>query len=519
MTDRTIVTEFGSSKINIGLPGEGIPLKSWNCGFGEGDSSFLISRKNNNNNSSSSTTMLFSLRGGNNNNNNKSNNDIQLFDVESCGLWTSSATSNWIGDQTFYHLRHNVFGGGGGNNNQDSSSSSSSSSSSLFDVQIQDVEVASQVYSQLLSKTNFIGTSSSSSSSNNKNLLFVPSDQIFKNDETFQSWCEMILGTGVFSRLFSIRPAVAATIDAGRASAVVLDCGHGSAKINLVIDGVQRLLSPAFVARSVNCSGKNISKRLEHHILLKEENNNQTRNDDDDALLGTVHQDNPNKRNADFFNSYFPSSSSSTIDSPFQVVSRHKILQEIKHSCGYVYNQFDALFNNNNNNTNNDSQALHQYSHQQNKLDGQIKPAIFVAPDGEKVFLSGSTRSQCFEELFTYRGPQQNQQGRDPRNTSIIDLVVDLYTALPGEYKISLPLLCVGGTCRTEGFATRLSAELQKADSLFQRVNPAFPQDPFSQWRGASFLCAAPAFEEKGSWITQQKLDELGVNRIRKSIP
>lgn len=591
MTDRTLVVEFGASKINVGLPGEGIPAKIWSSV----EHGFLVSPTSSSSlsswtstSSSSSSSSSFSLRGGNN----KERDEFLLLDLESCGL--SSCNSDYSSSSlsssspllsSSIHLKHNVFG------------------SSSSDAMIEDTQVASQILRQILQATPFCGFTSSGDSlleqqqqqpHQSKNIIFVAPDQIFSDDKVFDSWAQMIFGAG-FSSFFPLRPSVAATIECGRPSAVILDCGHSAARINLVIDGIQRVVNPAFHAKSLTCSGRNLSKELEKELVEAAMTTQRNPNDHEEnsaaidvgASSKVYHHtdDNSNLSTSSrfdvdsFFGSYFPSANPLSSSALYNF-SRSKIIQEVKHSCGYILNhninnnhnnyQQDDENNNNNNNSRNNSfgvqeeseddgnsnrtastkksnaaviggaptknqNNLHHLHHQQTS--NNIKPAVYIAPSGAQLLLTGKARSACFERLFTYHDQRSGgnkeasassssssaalQKPRDPNNSdiSLIDLVLDCYESLPPEYRISLPLLCVGGTCRTEGFATRFAAELSRRNTIFQHAPPRFPQDPFSQWRGASFVAAAPAFESKGSWITKKKYEEYGVGRIRKSLP
>ena len=84
--------------------------------------------------------------------------------------------------------------------------------------------------------------------------------------------------------------------------------------------------------------------------------------------------------------------------------------------------------------------------------------------------------------------------------------------------RFAIPVLCVGGTCKTEGFAVRFQQECQRMDSRFVHNPVAFPQDSYSAWRGASFLCCSEAFATADCWLTKEKMENGNVTTIRKSL-
>ena len=84
MSESTIVTEFGSSKIAMGLVGEGVPLKVWTSL----DHGFLV-RKNNSKNQQQQKRFLRPSHQIM-----KNNDDFLLLDLESCGLLGSYFYSN-----------------------------------------------------------------------------------------------------------------------------------------------------------------------------------------------------------------------------------------------------------------------------------------------------------------------------------------------------------------------------------------------------------------------------------------
>lgn len=532
-----VVAEFGSCSLTVGVAGDGLPRRSI-----DSSSILTIARSNIHSNLNNSTQRpMLSLDSGGAGDGEASAAFDVILDMEAYNYCISSSYSSSSSQSTFTepHHRH-LF------------------AASVDAASAGDTEIAGAALRHLLRRESLDDSDS---------LVAVVPDAVFASDAAFDSWASAIFAAG-FNRFFPLRTAVAATIESGRPSAVVLDMGHRAARIRVVQDGFQlgtnnnnnsnnnsfvgsgggilipdcevlsgRQVSQIFEADLVSCCNHNmatsIAARNDYIISGKPMQGDK---DDDDQVLAVAASDGARTNMVDaLFRSYFGCDNNGIAGGNSQKknnfacaaqaqLHRSRIVREAKHRLGCVApSRLNFQATTRNSSSNNDSNGQHQ----QQPTSTPVSAATFVAPDGQEVILSGAARCSAFEQLFT--GTLQQQQAGGAAAAagaatngravmSVSGLIKMQLAALTPDLRLTLPVIVVGGTARADGFQPRLARELLAADSQFTHQSLKYPADPFPQWRGASFVAAAAPFQ-RSCWVTQRTIQEQGLERVRRSMP